>query len=98
MSHLFYFRDGSVVHPRETKTTSAIHKTVFLINPKDYKNITVTDLATLWHGTGFIGWEYELAGIFLCKVHENPSQGKICVYRYVLPLHHCPYAHHSPQQ
>ena len=37
MSHLFYFRDGSVVHPRETKTTSAIHKTVFLINPKDYK-------------------------------------------------------------
>ena len=71
MSHLFYFRDGSVVHPRETKTTSAIHKTVFLINPKDYKNITVTDLATLWHGTGFIGWEYELAGIFLSKVHES---------------------------
>ena len=22
-------------------------------------------------GTGFIGWEYELAGIFLCKVHES---------------------------
>ncbi len=35
MSHLFYFRDGSVVHPRETKTTSAIHKTVFLTNIKE---------------------------------------------------------------
>lgn len=71
MSHLFYFRDGSVAHPRETPKPLVTRKAVFLTNPMDYKNMSITDLATLWHGTGFIGWEYVLAGIFLCKVHES---------------------------